>query len=67
MTPDERRRYFAGRSDWREHDWQDHCGDPACDEEACCKWNEMPVGDSRVAAERKAFAESILGAEIEAL
>lgn len=67
MTEDERRRYLAGRHDWREHQWQDHCGLPGCDEEACCKWNDMPEGDARVAADRRRFSDSILGAEVERL
>jgi hypothetical protein len=64
MNDGERRRYFAGRHDWREHRWEDHCGEPGC-EESGCRDNYIPEGNARLAEDRCRFAESILGAEIE--
>lgn len=66
MNDGERRRYFAGRHDWREHQWEDHCGEPGC-EESGCRDNYIPEGNARVAQARRRFAESILGAEVDRL
>jgi hypothetical protein len=60
MNDGERRRYFAGRHDWREHRWEDHCGEPGC-EESGCRDNYIPEGNARLAEDRCRFAESILG------
>ena len=45
MTEDERRRWLAGRSDWREDEWQDHCGRHGCEE---CR-GEIPMTRPRAA------------------
>lgn len=51
MTPNEARRWLAGRDDWGEREWQDHCGDPDCEQ---CQ-GDIPAGNERLAAERKAL------------
>lgn len=66
MTEDERRRYLAGRDDWREGDWGDHCGQVDCGHPGgCCQYwvPDLPV----VAGLRQRFLASILGAEVEKL
>ena len=65
MNEDERRRFFAGRHDWKDQSWEDHCGDPSCDHPSCER-NIIP-GNERTAALRLSFSRSILGAEIERL
>lgn len=58
MDPDERRRWLAGRHDWRSDDWEDHCGEPGC-EESGCRDNYIPAGDARVAAARRLLVEKL--------
>lgn len=70
MTEDERRRWLAGRSDWREDEWQDHCGRQGCEE---CR-GEIPMTRPRaltprheVPADDEMFGVTGACGEVEAL